>query len=76
MKIQVCKRCKGDGFYRWRTENMDPCSNIAGGRPIVETIQWGNAVGPKVVAYEFQCRDCKGTGEIQWNRGRSLTPVQ
>ena len=81
MLISVCKTCKGDGFWRQKAERVHPMQNAAyatkilsdGTRiPAVYRLSWYSSV--HVVEYEFPCFKCRGVGEIQWSRGRSLTP--
>ena len=65
--ICLCSRCKGNGFYRVSTRNMDPCFNVAGGFAVyVDNVRH----------YEFFCRKCSGAGWIEHKRGKGLVPVR
>lgn len=81
MLMKVCPTCKGDGFWRVRKEDAYPEMNVAGARLIRKPMaasQHGSLHDyyVSITGYEFDCRTCQKTGEIQWNRGKSLTPLK
>lgn len=80
MIMKVCDHCKGDGFWRRLTKDVRPEQNCAnatvifadGGRyPAMYA-----PISERPASYEFPCVKCSQTGEINWTRGKSLTPTK
>lgn len=89
MLMKVCPICNGDGFYLVKPDHMYPEMNIAGARVHLsngltgDAMTWVSAYSyshnwmmrPEIVSYEYDCRRCGGSGELNWHRGKSLIPA-
>lgn len=82
MLMKVCPHCKGDGFWRRQAKDTSPFQNMAHATMIyADGSRWpamalnGEMPRGSPVTYEFPCFKCSSTGEIQWARGKSVTPI-
>jgi hypothetical protein len=79
MLIKVCPTCKGDGFWRRRRKDTHPMTNIATARLICAKVTPSGDhlydYARSIVGYEWDCYRCNKSGELQWKRSSSLTPI-
>lgn len=80
MLMKVCPHCKGDGFWRRSVAETHPQQNIYRATAIyADGARFpGYAMRPnyeRPITYEFPCFKCSSTGELQWTRGKSVTPL-
>lgn len=78
MLLKVCPNCKGDGFWRQAVEETHPQQNVYQATAIYadgSRLPAHFRSGARPITYEFSCLRCNKSGEIQWKRGKSMTPI-